>query len=145
MQQRLSLITLGVADLMRSIRFYERLGWRRSVRNAEGVAFFQLPGMALGLYPREELAKDANVPADGGGFRGISLAYNPRTRDEVDAVLSEAASAGGTITKHPSFRIEFSEARSSAVIEFLKRKSLRYQLGGLENRARNSSKLYHGA
>jgi uncharacterized protein len=100
MQQRLSLITLGVADLKRSIHFYERLRWRRSVRNAEGVAFFQLPGIALGLYPREELAKDANVSADGGGFRGLSLAYNTRTRDEVDTVLSEAESAGGTIIKH---------------------------------------------
>ena len=76
MEQRVSMITLGVADLKRSSEFYERLGWRRSMAKAEGVIFFQAGGMALALYPRRELAKDANVASESHGFSGISLAYN---------------------------------------------------------------------
>jgi uncharacterized protein len=99
MEQRVSLITLGVADLERSRRFYEGLGWRRSMKEAEGVVFFQTVGMALALYPREELAKDAKVGAEGHGFCGMALAYNTRTREEVNAVLAEVASAGGRLVK----------------------------------------------
>jgi catechol 2,3-dioxygenase-like lactoylglutathione lyase family enzyme len=99
MEQRVSIITLGVADLNRSNEFYERLGWHRSMANAEGVIFFQAGGMALALYPRHELAKDANVSQDGHGFSGISLAYNTRNRAEVDSVLSDAAAAGATVLK----------------------------------------------
>ena len=99
MEQRISLITLGVADLDLSRAFYERLGWRRSVANADGVAFFQAGGMALSLYPRTELAKDAKLPAAGEGFGGITLAYNARSREEVDAVLAEAVAAGATLLK----------------------------------------------
>ena len=99
MEQRISLITLGVADLERSIAFYERLGWTRSVRDAEGVAFFQAGGVAFGLYPRDALAKDANVSADGSGFSGMALAYNTRTREDVDAILAEAATAGAVVVK----------------------------------------------
>jgi len=99
MEQRVSLITLGVADLQDSREFYERLGWRRSMANTEGVVFFQTGGMALALYPRRELAKDANVSAQGDGFSGISLAYNARTRAEVDAVLQEAEAAGAKLVK----------------------------------------------
>ena len=64
MEQRVSIVTLGVADLKRSREFYERLGWRRSMAKAEGVVFFQAGGMALALYPRHELAKDANIAAE---------------------------------------------------------------------------------
>lgn len=99
MEQRVSIITLGVADLMRSREFYERLGWRRSMAQAEGVVFFQAGGMALALYPRHELAKDANVAAHGDGFKGVSLAYNARNRAEVDSVLKEAEAAGAKIVK----------------------------------------------
>jgi catechol 2,3-dioxygenase-like lactoylglutathione lyase family enzyme len=99
MDQRVSIITLGVADLNRSREFYERLGWRRSMSNAEGVVFFQTGGMALALYPRTELAKDARIPPAGSGFCGISLAYNTRTRAEVDAVLAEAQAAGAKLLK----------------------------------------------
>ncbi len=99
MEQRVSLITLGVADLARSREFYERLGWRRSMANAEGIVFFQTGGMALALYPRHELAKDANISARGDGFSGISLAYNARTRAEVDSVLNEAEAAGAKLVK----------------------------------------------
>jgi catechol 2,3-dioxygenase-like lactoylglutathione lyase family enzyme len=99
MEQRVSIITLGVADLHRSREFYERLGWRRSMAQAEGVVFFQAGGMALALYPRLELAKDANIAAEGQGFSGMSLAYNARYREEVDTVLAEAEAAGARILK----------------------------------------------
>lgn len=99
MEQRVSLITLGVADLARSREFYERLGWRRSMAQAEGVVFFQAGGMALALFPRTELAKDAKIAPEGSGFSGISLAYNTRTREDVDAVLAEALAAGATLLK----------------------------------------------
>ena len=99
MEQRVSLITLGVADLKRSREFYERLGWRRSMAKEEGVVFFQAGGMALALYPRHELAKDAKIAPEGHGFCGISLAYNARNRQEVDLVLAEAQAAGAKLLK----------------------------------------------
>jgi hypothetical protein len=99
MEQRISLITLGVGDLEGSRQFYDRLGWRRSLAKAEGVVFFQAGGMALALYPRDELAKDANIAPIGHGFNGFSLAYNARSRAEVDSVLQEAEAAGAKILK----------------------------------------------
>jgi uncharacterized protein len=96
--KRVRVITLGVADLMRSREFCERLGWRRSMLKAEGVVFFQVSGMALALYPRGELAKDANL-SEGHGFCGISLAYNGRSREDVDLVLAEAVAAKARILK----------------------------------------------
>ncbi len=99
MEQRISIVTLGVAELIRSREFYERLGWRRSMGETEGIVFFQAGGMALAFYPREELAKDANVAPDGHGFAGITLAYNARSRGEVDSVLEEAKAAGANILK----------------------------------------------
>ncbi len=94
MEQRLSLVTLGVRDLARSREFYERLGWVRRVRAAEGVAFFQMGGIVLCLWTRGELAADAGVAPEGSGFAGIALSHNVRSRAEVDAVLAEAAAAG---------------------------------------------------
>jgi len=99
MEQRVSIVTLGVADLDRSREFYERLGWRRSLPNTEGIVFFQAGGMALALFPRHELAKDANTAPDGHGFSGLTLAYNARNREEVDLVLAEAEAAGGELLK----------------------------------------------
>lgn len=100
MEQRLSLITLGVADVARARRFYEALGWTASAIDGEGtVAFFQLPGMVLGLFGRDSLAADAGVPTDGSCFSGVALAYNTRSRDEVDERLKEAEAAGGRIVK----------------------------------------------
>ena len=104
MEQRLTLVTLGVKDIARSAGFYERLGWVRSVKKAEGVAFFQAGGIVLSLYPRTELAKDAGLAPEGSGFPGIALAYNTRTREEVDAVLTEAVAAGGTLVR-PGYEI----------------------------------------
>jgi uncharacterized protein len=74
MEQRVSIITLGVANLERSREFYEHIGWRRSMLQSEGIVFFQAGGVAVALYRREELAKDANVSPDGSGFQGITLA-----------------------------------------------------------------------
>ncbi len=98
MEQRLSMVTLGVADLDRSRRFYEALGWRRHGDQAE-VVFFQAGGMVLGLYGREALAKDADVAVPGRSFSGIALAYNTRAKADVDAVLAEAKAAGATLQK----------------------------------------------
>lgn len=98
MEQRLSLVTLGVADLPRAVAFYEALGWTRGNRHPE-IAFFQLNGIVLALFPRAALAEDAGLAAEGGGFGGIALAYNARSREDVDAVLAEAKAAGARILK----------------------------------------------
>jgi catechol 2,3-dioxygenase-like lactoylglutathione lyase family enzyme len=99
MEQRVNVITLGVADLERARRFYEDgLGWRRG--NADpSVVFFQMHGAVFALWSRTALAEDAGLPADQGGFSGISLAYNCRSTAEVDAILAEAKVAGAKILK----------------------------------------------
>ncbi|MER5453792.1 VOC family protein [Micromonospora sp. NPDC002389] len=98
MEQRLSLITLGVTDLARSRAFYERLGWRG--QEVERTVFIQAGGIAVVLWARESLAEDAGVDAEAaGGFGGIGLAHNVRERDEVDRVLAVAAEAGAVITR----------------------------------------------
>ena len=97
MEQRLSLVTLGVADLERAVGFYEAIGW--SAGNdwrGQGVAFFQCGGMAVALWGRAELAADSAVD-DPGGWGGVTLAYNVRSPAEVDAVLADAEAAGATI------------------------------------------------
>jgi uncharacterized protein len=100
MEPRLNIITLGVQDLDKAIRFYrDGLGWPISRASAGDFAIFKLStGTALALYPRELLAEDANVN-DPTGFGGITLAQNVDTREEVDLVLSEVAKSGGTILK----------------------------------------------
>ena len=103
MDQRLSLITLGVADVARARSFYEALGWRCDTDPAMDVAFFQLGGMVLAVWSRAELAADSTV-TDGGGWGGVTLAYNVRSRAEVDAVLAEAEAAGATIARAGSTR-----------------------------------------
>lgn len=98
MEQRVSLITLGVDDLARARRFYEDgLGWVAHSA-PEGVAFYQLPGIALALFGRSDLAEDAHHPVDGR-FSGITIAINQRTEGDVDAVLAQAEAAGATILK----------------------------------------------
>jgi catechol 2,3-dioxygenase-like lactoylglutathione lyase family enzyme len=99
--QRLSLVTLGVADLERARRFYEDgLGWRHA-GNAKDVYFFQSPGMVVALWRRADLASDAGVPDDGRGFPGVALAHNVRQRPDVDAVIAEVRAAGGEVLKPP--------------------------------------------
>lgn len=101
MQQRISVVTLGVADLDRSRAFYEEgLGWQPARQSQGDVVFYQTGGLVLALYPRHLLAEDACVPDDDRtGFRGMTLAHNVRSRQEVDDLLQTAARAGGTITK----------------------------------------------
>jgi predicted lactoylglutathione lyase len=98
MEQRLSLITLAVADVRASRAFYERLGWKASSAfGGDDVAFFQLGGIVLSVYGRAHLAKDAGLPPEGTGFGGIALAQNVRRKQQVDVVLAEAERAGGRI------------------------------------------------
>jgi uncharacterized glyoxalase superfamily protein PhnB len=99
MDQRVSLITLGVADLPRAVAFYEALGW--GVANdvkAQDVAFFQAGGMIFALWHRDELGTDSGVE-DSGGWGGVTLAYNTRSPEEVDAVIAEAERAGARIAR----------------------------------------------
>jgi uncharacterized protein len=97
MEQRISLITLGVADLDRAMDFYGALGWKG--RSPDGdVAFYQAGGMIFALWGREKLAADS-VAEDSGGWGGITLAHNVRSPAEVDAVLDQARAAGGTVAR----------------------------------------------
>jgi predicted lactoylglutathione lyase len=100
MEQRLSLITLGVSDLARSRAFYEALGWQTGAGPDDDVVFFQTGCMVVALWSRERLAEDSAVE-DNGGWGGITLAYNTRSPAEVDSVIEEARSAGGAITREP--------------------------------------------
>jgi predicted lactoylglutathione lyase len=101
MEPRINIVTLGVADVGRARAFYERLGWQASGASSAPIAFFQLGALVLGLYGRAALAEDARLTGQGIGFGGITLAYNGRTREEVDQVLAEAVAAGATLLKPP--------------------------------------------
>lgn len=100
MDQRLSIVTLGVTDMAASRAFYERLGWRASEQSNENVTFFQVGSVIFGLYGHAALAEDATV-ADTGvpKFRGVSLAYNVSDKGSVDEALNEAKTAGAKIIK----------------------------------------------
>jgi catechol 2,3-dioxygenase-like lactoylglutathione lyase family enzyme len=100
MRPKLSLVTLGVRDFERSLRFYrDGLGWQPSSASQDDVAFFPLGGIVLGLYPREKLAEDAQVSAGGSGFSGIALAHNTNSQEEVDQELQTVEILGATIVK----------------------------------------------
>jgi catechol 2,3-dioxygenase-like lactoylglutathione lyase family enzyme len=99
MEARISIITLGVIDLNTSIRFYrDGLGFPLR-EGSDGIAFFELKGTWLALFPRAALAADANVPAQGEGFPGFTLAHNVRSKEEVDRVLQQAQHAGAFLRK----------------------------------------------
>jgi catechol 2,3-dioxygenase-like lactoylglutathione lyase family enzyme len=100
MDQRVSLITLGVADLPRARAFYEALGWRSETPPELEVAFFQSGGMVLALWDRDKLAEDSGV-VQGSGYGGVTLAHNVRSPGEVQAVIAEARAAGAEITREP--------------------------------------------
>jgi uncharacterized protein len=100
MQQRISLITLGVADVARARAFYEALGWTTGAQPDDDTVFFQAGGMIVGLWDRAKLAEDSRVE-DGGGWGGITLAHNVGSREEVDAIVAEAREAGGKIVREP--------------------------------------------
>lgn len=100
MEQRISLVTLGVADLARAKAFYEALGWRG--QEVQGTVFLQAGGMALVLWSRDELARDLGLEDDSpAGFGGVALAHNVRSRPEVDEIIAAARTAGATITRPP--------------------------------------------
>ena len=102
MQQRISVISLGVADLDRSRRFYaDGLGFAPRPESSDRAVFFQLEWSWLSLFPRDRLAGLANVPPEGSGFQGFVLSHNVTRADEVDAVLQLALDAGGSITQPP--------------------------------------------
>jgi predicted lactoylglutathione lyase len=98
MEQRLSLVTLGVADLARARAFYERLGWVTRAEPEDDVVFFQTAGMIVGLWNRDRLAEDSGVE-DGGGWGGVTLALNVRSPGEVDAAIADARAAGAHIAR----------------------------------------------
>jgi predicted lactoylglutathione lyase len=98
MEQRLSLVTLGVSDIGISRRFYEALGWTTNAGPDDEVAFFQTGCMIVALWDRAKLAEDSGVP-DAGGWGGITLAYNTRSPAEVDDVIAAAEAAGATIPR----------------------------------------------
>ena len=100
MDQRVSLITLGVGDLARARTFYEALGWRTGAGPGDDVVFFQANGIIVGLWSRESLTADSGVE-DSGGYGGVTLAYNGRDRAEVDATIEQARAAGATIAREP--------------------------------------------
>jgi uncharacterized protein len=99
-EQRVSVITLGVGDLERSRRFYQALGWRTNAEPGADVVFFQAGGMVLALWSRASLAEDSGTKY-AGGWGGVTLAYNTRSPDEVDSVIAEAEQAGATIARPP--------------------------------------------
>ncbi|HSJ98338.1 MAG TPA: VOC family protein [Myxococcota bacterium] len=99
MQPRLSLVTLGVEDLERAARFYEQVLELPRLPSPPSVAFFELGRTWLSLYSREALAEDAEVPAEGSGFRGFTLAHNVGSPEEVDTLLRQVAERGGRIVK----------------------------------------------
>jgi uncharacterized protein len=96
MEQRVSLITLGVESPARARAFYEKLGWKAAFEN-EQIAFFQLNGLVLGLFQRD--AFDHDMMRENGGLGRVALAYNVRRKEEVDPLLAEAVAAGGTLLK----------------------------------------------
>jgi predicted lactoylglutathione lyase len=101
MEQRLSLVTLGISDLDRAQKFYEALGWRTGVEAGGDTVFFQVGGIVVALWDRAKLAEDS-VVTDNGGWGGIALAYNTRSTEEVDEVIEQARKAGATIGREPA-------------------------------------------
>ncbi|MBI5251515.1 MAG: VOC family protein [Desulfomonile tiedjei] len=99
MEPRISIITLGVSNLERSISFYRDCLGLPMRESSPEIAFFETKGTWLALFPRDLLADDAGTPPEGSGFRGFTLAHNVRTRGEVDGTLAEAAAAGAKIVK----------------------------------------------
>lgn len=101
MEQRISVLTLGVRDLSRARRFYEAMGWRPAAGPDDEVVFFAAGSMVLALWDRARLAEDS-AAQDSGGWGGVTPAYNTRSAAEVDAVMAEARNAGATIAREPA-------------------------------------------
>lgn len=103
MKPKISLITLGVSNVERSVEFYHKLGFTApSYKDGDDMVMFQLEGTWLGLFPKDELAKDATVPSEGGGFPGFTLAHNVTSKAEVDATMTFFLDAGAKLKKPAS-------------------------------------------
>ena len=101
MEQRITLVTLGVADYVRAKAFYEALGWSAALE-VEETAFFRANGVVLVLWARDKLAPDMGIPDDGARWSGVALAHNVRSREEARAVIEQARQHGAEITREPS-------------------------------------------
>lgn len=102
MEQRLTIVGLGVNNLKESSQFYEeKFGWKKMKSSNDEITFFQLNGILLSLYPKEKLAEDATVNSEGHGFKGFTLAFNTRTKEEVDELVESLAAKGVKIIKKP--------------------------------------------
>ena len=102
MEQRITFITLGVNDLKTSIDFYEnKFGWKRSEMSNDDLILYQLNGIHIALYPRDELAKDATVNSQGDGFKGFTISYNVWSEKEVDDLIESLRDKGVKIVKEP--------------------------------------------
>ena len=102
MQQKVTIIGLGVSDLEKSTRFYEEsFGWTKTEASNENISFFQLNGILLSLYPSDKLAEDATVNPEGSGFKGFTLAHNVNSEKEVDTIIEGLRSKGVNIVKEP--------------------------------------------
>jgi uncharacterized glyoxalase superfamily protein PhnB len=102
MEPRMTFLTLGVNDLKESLEFYEqKFGWKPSAISNESIVFFELNGINLALYDREELAKDATVDPSGTGFRSFTMAYNVRSEKEVDDLIENLRKKGVRVIKEP--------------------------------------------
>ncbi|MCX5494147.1 VOC family protein [Kaistia dalseonensis] len=99
---RLSIVTLGVANVQKARAFYEALGWQASSASREAITFFQLSGVVLALFERNALADDATVAPAGDGFRGVTLAHNVESEAAVDAALAHAVRSGARLVKPAS-------------------------------------------
>lgn len=102
MEQRVTIIGIGVSDLKTLTAFYEhKFNWTKTKSSTDTISFFQLNGVLLSLYPRTELAKDAGVDSEGSGFKGFSLAYNTKSKEEVDNIIKNLRDNGVEIVKEP--------------------------------------------
>lgn len=102
MEQRLNIVTLGVNDLKVAYKFYEeKFGWKKMNSSNDFIKFFQLNGILLALYPKEKLAEDANINPGGNGFKQFTLAFNTRTKEEVDKLVQELKNKGVKVVKEP--------------------------------------------
>lgn len=102
MEPRVTIIGLGVSNLQVSTKFYEeKFGWKKTDTSTDSICFFQLNGILLSLYPKDKLAEDAGVDHKGSGFKAFSLAYNTRSKEEVDEIIAELESKEVKIVKHP--------------------------------------------